>query len=96
MTSIGKKVIIRTLNAGCHFGTLTYKESTEVVLDDAIRLWEWAGAFTLSQLAMDGPKDPEGCKFAMPVDRIILQYTEIIECSDKAIEAIETVPPWKV
>lgn len=95
MSSIGKKVIIRTLNAGVHFGTLEAKCGTEIILTNAIRIWEWAGAFTLSQLAMEGPKNPDECKFAMPVNTITIQYTEIIECTDSASSAIEEVPSWK-
>ena len=86
---IGKKVIIRTYSAGVHYGTLKSKNGAEVVLADAIRIWYWDGAFTLSALAMRGTTKPQNCKFAMPVNEIELDRIEIIPCTEQAIASIE-------
>ena len=45
---IGKKVIIRTYSAGVHYGTLVNKKGKEVILKDAIRIFYWDGACSLS------------------------------------------------
>ena len=92
---IGKKVIIRTFSAGVHYGKLIRKEGTECRLSNAIRIWYWAGACSLSQLAMEGTKEPDECKFAVPVDFITLQWIEIIPCTSESQTSIENVKTWK-
>jgi len=92
---IGKKVIIRTYSAGVHYGKLIRKEGTECRLSDAIRIWYWEGACSLSQLAMEGTNIPVSCKFAMPVDYITLKWIEIIPCSTQSQKSIEGVKSWK-
>ncbi|MEE9438950.1 MAG: hypothetical protein V3V14_08130 [Saprospiraceae bacterium] len=92
---IGKKVIIRTDAAGVHYGTLISKNRTECILKDSIRIWQWAGAFTLSQLAMEGSSDPENCVFSMAVTTVTIQYIEIIPCENDAIKSIEGIAPCK-
>lgn len=97
---IGKKVIVRANRAGVFFGTLKEKASTpagvEVVLTDSRRLWYWNGACSLSQLAVDGTTEPRDCKFTVVVpEHNIMQVIEIIPCTDKAVESIESVKVWK-
>ena len=93
---IGKKVIVRGDRSGVFFGTLAGKEGTDVKLTGCRRLWYWDGACSISQLAVDGTKDPECCKFTVTVDEIcILDAIEIIPCTDKAIKSIEGVKEWK-
>lgn len=95
-TNIGKKVIIRGDRSGVEFGELVEHKGREVTLKDARRIWFWAGAASLSQLAKDGTTDPSSCKFTVTVDSItILDAIEIIPCTDKAIKSIEDVEVWK-
>lgn len=92
----GKKVIIRADRAGVFFGTLAEKNGNEVTMTNVRRIWYWDGAASLSQLAVEGTKAPENCKFTVIVPRMtILGVIEIIECSDEAIKSIEGVPEWK-
>ena len=94
--NIGKKVIIRGDRSGVEFGELVEQNGNEVTLKNARRLWYWAGAASLSQLAMDGTKRPQDCKFTVTVSSItILDAVEIIPCTDKAIKSIEEVDEWK-
>ena len=94
---IDEKCIFRTYSAGVHFGKLVYRDNKECMVKNAIRIWYWDGAASLSQLAMEGVKKPDQCKFAMPVSEILLtEVIEIIPCTDAAIENIESVPSWKV
>ena len=93
---IGKKVIIRGDRSGVFFGVLTEKNGQEVKLTDCRRLWFWSGAASLSQLAVEGVKNPNDCKFTVTVPEIvILDVIEIIPCTDKAVEVITGVREWK-
>ena len=95
-SNIGKKVIIRGDRSGVEFGELVEQNGSVVTLKNARRLWYWAGAASLSQLAMDGTKRPENCQFTVAVNSItILDAVEIIPCTDKAIKSIEEVDEWK-
>ena len=95
-SNIGKKVIIRGDRSGVEFGELVEQNGSVVNLKNARRLWYWAGAASLSQLAMDGTKRPQDCKFTVTVSSItILDAVEIIPCTDKAIKSIEEVDEWK-
>ena len=94
---IGKKVIIRGDRSGVFFGVLVEKNGREVKLTKCRRLWFWSGAASLSQLAVDGVANPNGCKFTVTVDNIaILDAIEIIECTDKAIKSIEGTREWRI
>lgn len=91
-----KKVIVRTYSAGVFYGEIESRNGQEVVMRNARRLWYWDGAASLSQMAMEGVKRPENCKFAMPVDRVeLLQVIEILDTTAVAQENIEGVPEWK-
>ena len=95
-SNIGKKVIIRGDRSGVEFGTLVAYKGSEVTLHNARRIWYWDGAATLSQLAKDGTKKPENCRFTVYVDSIIiLDAVEIIPCTNEAIKSIEEVKVWK-
>lgn len=91
-----KYVIVRTYTAGVFAGLLTKKTGKEVVLTNARRLWYWSGAASLSQLAMEGVKDPSNCKFPCAVDEVTLtEAIEILAVSKIAQKSIEGVPIWQ-
>lgn len=94
---LNKKVIIRGDRSGVFFGTLTEKNGQEVKLTNCRRLWYWSGAASLSQLAVDGVANPDGCKFTMSVGEIvILDAIEIIPCTVKAVESITSTREWRI
>jgi hypothetical protein len=94
---IGKFVIVRTYSAGVFAAYLQKREGQEVEVSHAIRIWRWSGAASLSQLAMEGTKNPSECKFGVPVTKIILtQCIEILKCTVEAEESIKGVSSWKV
>ena|ERR1700742_1846731 len=94
---IDKYVIVRCESAGVFAGTLKKKEGGAVELENARRLWYWNGAATLSQLACEGVKFPDDCKFPQEVSQIILiGVIEIIAATDMAKKSIAKVPVWKV
>ena len=95
MSMKGKKVLVRTYSAGVHYGTLESKVGKEVILTDSKRIWYWEGANSISQLAVEGTRKPENCKFSMAVPRIILtESIEIIETTKLAQDSIESLQ-WK-
>ena len=95
-----KTVIVRTQSAGCFMGEIIAKKATPagmvVNLINARRLWYWAGAASLSQLAVDGTASPGECKFPPEVPHIeLIQAIEIIDVTAKARASIKAVPLWK-
>ena len=92
-----KYVIARTYSAGVFAGYLKERKGKEVTLTKARRLWYWSGAASLSQLAMEGVKYPEKCKFPCEVDKVILtEVIEILDVTEKARENIAKVSVWKI
>ena len=88
-------VIVRTYSAGVFAGLLESRNGQEVVLRQARRIWYWAGAASLSELAVRGTSAPDKCKFPCPVDRVeLLQAIEILNVAVEARRSIEGVPVW--
>jgi len=88
--------IVRTYSAGVFAGYIESRTGREVVMTNARRLWMWSGAASLSQLAIEGTKNPESCKFPCEVARVeLLEVIEIIDCTEKAEKSIKEVPIWK-
>lgn len=92
-----KFYIIRSNRAGVFFAKIKERRGSEVDLTECRRLWYWEGAASLSQLATEGVKRPENCKFTVTVpETTVLGVIEIIPCSDRAEKSIREVPEWKV
>jgi hypothetical protein len=93
-----EKVLIRTYSAGVHYGTLIEKtlthDGTHVVLENSRRIWKWAGAYSISDLATIGTVSPSECSFSIPVKKIELLAIEIVYMTDSAIKSFEEVPNW--
>ena len=91
-----KYCIVRADRTGVHAGYVESRNGREVVVRKSRRLWYWDGAASLSQLAMEGVKKPENCKFPCEVDRVeILDVIEIIDCTDGARINIQGVKIWQ-
>lgn len=89
--------IIRCAEAGVFFAHIKDRRGSEADLTDARRLWYWEGAASLSQLAMEGVKEPKACKFSVIVPEMtVLGVIEIIPCSDEAVESIQAVATWRI
>jgi len=92
--------IVRTEKAGVFAGFVK-----EVIQGDGIavakvqnarRLWYWAGAATLSQLAIDGVSKPRECKFPAEVAEITLYgVIELIPATSAAKKSISEVSIWR-
>ena len=91
-----KYVLIRTYSAGVHCGYLKSRKGGEAKLLNARRLWYWDGASSLSQLAVDGVKKPENCKFPCEVPEIdLINVIEVIPMSEKARLSVASVKIWQ-
>jgi len=94
---IGKKVITRNDGAGVFFGELVSAKKDKVILKNVKKLYYWSGAAAIEQLAVEGVKSPEKCKFTVVVEEMeIGQTLQIIPCTKEAIKNIEAVPTWRI
>ena len=92
----GKYCMVRTYSAGVFAGTIVSRKGKEVQLKNARRIWYWDGAASLSQLATEGTKKPENCKFPCPVASVLLtEVIEIIPITLTAKKNLEAVPIWQ-
>ena len=91
--------IVRTYSAGC-FAAYVEKDWSEdgvrcALLQKSRRLWYWEGANSLSQLANEGVKKPENCRFPQEINnQKVFNVIEIIPASKKAQESINSVNIW--
>lgn len=88
--------IVRADRAGVFFGKIKERNGDEITMTDVRRIWYWDGAASLSQLAVEGTKKPQNCKFTIYVPEMtILGVIEIIPCTDEAEATIKGVPEWR-
>ena len=91
-----KYAIVRTYSAGVFAGYIESQNGQEVTMVKARRLWQWAGAASLSQLAQEGTSQPKSCKLPCEVDRVkLMQAIEILDATAKCKESIDGVPVWR-
>lgn len=88
-------VIVRSYDAGVYFGYLQEENGDQVILRNARNVWYWDGANTLLQMANDGVKSPENCKFTQAVTEIKLnRVCAVIKCTKKAQDNLSGVAVW--
>lgn len=94
---IGKYVIVRGDRSGVFAGVLESQEGQKVVLSKVRRLWKWYGATECIQIAMEGVKRPNDCRFTMVCDSItLLDAIEVIPTTAEAEANIKAVKVWKM
>lgn len=87
-------VVVRTYSAGVHVGELKSRKGKEVVLINARRLWKWMGAFTLSEVAVEGIK--AGSKPSISAPQIVLtEAIEVIKTTPAAEKILREFPPCR-
>lgn len=95
-----KTVIVRTHSAGVWMGNVKSLNGSIAIITNARRLWYWSGAASLSQLATEGTKRPNDCKFTLTItdeDGVYLpQVIEVLPCTEQAIDSINSVKVWKI
>ena len=93
---VGKYCIVRGRYFGVFAGTVDALDGDRVLLKNARRLWYWDGAASISQLALEGVKAPQNCKFTVTVESaLLLNVIEIIPATEQAKRSIDEVRVWK-
>ncbi len=96
MANLNEKYLVRCDRSGVFYGTLVELEGQRAKIKDARKIFYWDGASCLEQLAMEGTKTPERCKFTMIVDEIeVFDLIQLLACTVNAITNIEKVKEWK-
>lgn len=89
---IGKKVLVRSYDAGVYFGTLEKIENDTCKLSNVRNIWKWEGASCLLQIANDGIRSG---KVSPEVSSMIInRVCQTIPLTDKAIANLESHKPW--
>lgn len=92
-----KYAIVRCQGAGVFMAQVVSrsKDGLQAKLKDSRRLWYWAGAASLSQLAVEGTKKPHECKFPIPMpEQEVTGVLEVIPMTDAAVKNMKAVPVW--
>lgn len=88
--------IVRCDRAGVFFGSIKERHGTEATMTNVRKLWYWNGACAIEQLAMDGTKAPDDCKFTVIVpEMVVTGVIQVIPCTEKAVASISSVKEWK-
>lgn len=91
-----KYYIVRGDRSGVFFGRISYQNGGEVQMTDARCIWYWSGAASIVELAQNGVKYPDKCKFTVAVEEItITDAIEMIPCTEEATAIIKAVEEWK-
>lgn len=95
---IDKHYVIRSI-AGvfvCEIEEIDH-ENRFATVKNARRIYYWEGAASLSQLAIEGVKKPETCKFPREIPtQMIYEIIELIPMTEEAVKSIDNVPIWKI
>lgn len=87
---LGIRCVIRTYSAGVHIGTVKWvnpRDSREVLLTDALRLWKWeGGGLSLSAVANNGIK---GGRLNRTGKVYLTEAIEYLPTTDKAEASYE-------
>lgn len=89
----GRKVIVRSRDAGVVYGEIIARSGADITLQNARQLWKWQAAkgITLIDVATAGVK-ARGCKFSTETANIvILNACALIDVSSDAAASIEGV-----
>ena len=89
--------IVRCDRAGVFFGKIKERNGSEVTMTEVRKLWSWAGACAVEQLAQDGTKTPVDCRFTVTIPKMtVLGAIQIIPCTDDASVSLRGVKEWKI
>lgn len=96
-----KLCMIRSTDAGVFYGYIKSSEFTPggraIVVNQCKRIHGWAGACSITQLALEGTKKPKECRITDPTDNHeIMGIIELIPMTDVAKKSLDEVEIWKV
>ena len=92
--------IIRSYGAGVFFGYVAEQKSelngVNITLKQSKRIHYWDGAYSLTQLALEGTKKPLNCRITDAVkSQFIANVIEIIPMTKQAEKNLYEVKVWK-
>lgn len=91
-----KYFIVRADRAGVFFGKIKERNTSEVIMTDVRKLFYWDGACAVEELAMNGTKKPNNCKFTVEIpEMVIADPIQVIPCTEKAAQCLKEVRVWK-
>lgn len=95
-----KMYIIRAKDAGVFMGKIvSIEEDKKMIVSGIRRLYYWSGALDVTQLALEGVTNPDGCKFSVKMNDADLsglsEYIEYHPMTETAINSINSVKVWK-
>lgn len=92
-----QKCIFRGKDSGVFYGEEVLIEGQKAIIKNARNIYYWDGATRIEQLATDGTKKPNYCKFTQIVNVMeIYDLIQKIPCTKEAIKSIEGVIEWKI
>ncbi len=96
---LGKPCIVRCDRTGVFYGSVIAVSTDGKIakIVNARRMWFWSGAASLSQVANEGVKKPNECKFPDAVKTVIVtDAIEYLLLTEQALESLEKVPVWRI
>lgn len=87
--------IVRANYAGVFFGKIVSRTHNEVIMNECRKIHYWDGAAAIEQLAGIGTSKPKNCRFTVPVNgSLIIDYNQILRCTEEAVLSLREVPLW--
>ncbi len=81
--------------AGIWFGVVVEASVGSVLLKNARNVFSWEGAFTISELAVQGTVRPNECRVPRAVSEVWLLNPEcVIPCTPQAEQSLTSLPVW--
>lgn len=91
-----EKYLFRCDRSGVFYGEKVEIEGQRAIIKNARKIYYWSGANCLEQLAAEGTKKPDDCKFTITIDSIeVFDLIQLLPCTDVAIKSIDGVREWK-
>lgn len=91
---IGKQVVVRSVEAGVYFGTLTHVDGATVRMENVRNIWSWHGAACLAQVAVDGITRGT---VSQTVGSMVINFVcQVLPLSEKASANLSSQPEWRV
>lgn len=88
----GKKVLVRSYDAGVYFGTMVDIQGEQVELANVRNIWNWCGASCLSQIANHGIK--RGRVSPVVKSMVLNRCCQIMPLEEEAVNNLESQPIW--
>ena len=92
------KYVVRMDRAGVFFGEIKEADENHIIMTNVRKLWFWAKASAVEQLAVDGEGDSENAKYTLVIEELEMydKPIQILKCTDKAEKSLSEVPAWKM